>query len=101
MIPIFYACDDRFLKYGVVSLFSLMKNASPDRSYRVYFLHTDISKVKQLQTKKLAYDNFEIIFEDVTDYLKSIAEKLPLRDYYSKTTYFRLFIAEMHPIFET
>ncbi|MBQ7646817.1 MAG: 1-acyl-sn-glycerol-3-phosphate acyltransferase, partial [Clostridia bacterium] len=100
IIPIFYACDDRFLKYGVVSLISLMENAAPDRSYRVYFLHTDISKIKQLQTKKLAYDNFEIVFEDVTDYLKSVAKKLPLRDYYSKTTYYRLFIAEIHPEYD-
>ena len=36
-------------------------------------------------------------FDDVTEYLKSINDKLPLRDYYSKTTYFRLFIAEMFP----
>ena len=34
---------------------------------------------------------------DVTPYLRSISDKLPLRDYYSKTTYYRLFIAEMFP----
>ena len=46
---------------------------------------------------KLADENFEIRFVDVTPYLKSISDKLPLRDYYSKTTYYRLFIAEMFP----
>ena len=41
--------------------------------------------------------NFSVQFDHVTEYLHSIQEKLPLRDYYSKTTYFRLFIAEMFP----
>lgn len=96
VIPIFYACDERFLRYGVVSLFSLMKNASKDHEYRVYFLHTDISPEVQEATKKLAAEHFEILFEDVSEYLNSIAHKLPVRDYYSKTTYYRFFISEMH-----
>lgn len=41
--------------------------------------------------------NFSVQFDHVTEYLHSVQEKLPLRDYYSKTTYFRLFIAEMFP----
>lgn len=45
----------------------------------------------------LANDNFTVSFEDVTSYMQSISDKLPIRDYYSKTTYYRLFIAEMFP----
>ena len=99
-IPIFYACDDNFVKYTVVSLYSMIKNASKEYKYRVYVLHTDISEENKRLLYDLATDNFEISFEDVTDYLDSIAEKLPLRDYYSKTTYFRMFIAEMFPEYD-
>ena len=95
-IPVFYACDERFLRYGVVSLSSMIENASKNYRYRIHILHTDISEENQRKTKRLENGNFEIVFEDVTDYLMSIAHKLPLRDYYSKTTYYRLFIAEMH-----
>ena len=94
-IPIFYACDDAFVKFTIVSLQSMIVNASPDHKYLVHILHTDISDEMKNKVYKLANDNFEIRFVDVTDYLRSISEKLPLRDYYSKTTYYRLFIAEM------
>ncbi|MBR5515172.1 MAG: 1-acyl-sn-glycerol-3-phosphate acyltransferase [Clostridia bacterium] len=94
-IPIFYASDDNFVKYTIVSLHSMIKNASKDHFYHVYILHTDISEESKEQVYALENENFVITFEDVSDYLRSIAEKLPLRDYYSKTTYYRLFIAEM------
>ena len=44
LIPIFWACDNNFVKYTVVSLKSVMSNASKDYSYKAYILHTDISK---------------------------------------------------------
>ena len=96
-IPIFYACDDNFVKYTIVSLHSMMQNASKDHNYHVYVLHTNISAEMQKKVLKLANDRFTISFENVTSYLDSISDRLPIRDYYSKTTYFRLFIAEMFP----
>ena len=100
VIPVFYACDDNFVKYTVVSLYSMIQNASKDYKYRVYVLHTDVSPERKEHVLALANEDFEISFEDVTDYLHSIAEKLPIRDYYSKTTYYRLFIAEMFPEYD-
>ena len=96
-IPIFYACDDAFVKFTIVSMHSLIKNASKDYHYILHILHTEISDEMKDMVNRLASDNFEIRFIDVTNYLQSISEKLPLRDYYSKTTYYRLFIAEMFP----
>ncbi len=95
IIPVFYACDDAFVKYTIVSLYSMIQNASRDFHYIIYILHTEISDEMKQKVYKLANDCFEIQFVDVTNYLKSISDKLPLRDYYSKTTYYRLFIAEM------
>ena len=97
IIPIFYACDDNFVKYTIVSLYSMIQNASVEYRYKVYVLHTEISEETQRKVQALKNDNFSIEFVDMTDYLKSISDKLPLRDYYSKTTYYRLFIAEMYP----
>ena len=100
IIPIFYACDDNFVKYTIVSLHSMMRHASSDFSYHVYILHTGISEPMQKKVLELSNEDFEISFEDVTEYLQSIADKLPIRDYYSKTTYYRLFIAEMFPDYD-
>ncbi|MBQ9774148.1 MAG: 1-acyl-sn-glycerol-3-phosphate acyltransferase [Clostridia bacterium] len=100
IIPIFYACDDNFVKYTIVSLHSMIQHATKDRQYRIYVLHTNISNKMQEKLLDLQNENFEISFEDVTGYLESIADKLPIRHYYTKTTYFRLFIAEMFPQYD-
>lgn len=100
VIPIFYACDDNFVKYTIVSMYSMIKNASTEHKYHIYILHTGITERMMAKVLELKTENFEISFEDVTDYLNSIADKLPIRDYYSKTTYYRLFIAEMFPEYD-
>jgi lipopolysaccharide biosynthesis glycosyltransferase len=99
-IPIFYACDDNFVKYTVVSLQSMMDNAAANRTFEIHVLHTDISQEMQQMMYNMQNEQFVIKFDDVTDYLKSISDKLPLRDYYSKTTYYRFFIAEMFPEYD-
>ncbi|MCR5349641.1 MAG: 1-acyl-sn-glycerol-3-phosphate acyltransferase [Acholeplasmatales bacterium] len=95
IIPIFFACDNKYYKFTAVTLKSIMENASKDYNYKAYILNVDIDE----ENKKLAYenisDNFELEFVDVSSYYNSIKDKLPVRDYYTKTTYFRLFIAEM------
>lgn len=100
LIPIFYACDNNFVKYTIVSAHSIIKNASKEYKYKIHVLHTGISDSMREKLYELQNDNFEICFNDVTDYLMSISDKLPIRDYYSKTTYYRLFIAEMFPEYD-
>ncbi len=99
-IPIFYACDDNFAKYMIVSISSLINNADSERKYKIHVLHTNISEEMQASTKRLERDGFDIDFVNVNPYLEKIQDKLPLRHYYTKTTYFRLFIAEMFPEYD-
>lgn len=97
IINIFYACDDSFVKFTAVSLFSMRKNASRDRKYHIHVLHTDITEETQQSVLAMADECFSITFDDVSSYLNDMCERLPLRDYYSNTTYYRMFIAEMFP----
>ena len=99
-IPIFYACDDNFVKYTIVSIRSIMENASKDYKYVIHIMNTDICEKMKQVLFSMSNENFEIRFENVTDYLESVSEKLPIRDYYSKTTYYRMFIAEMFPEYD-
>ena len=96
-IPIFFACDEGFVKYTMVSIKSIMENASRDRRYHIYILHMGISVATQSRVTAMADADFDIDFVDVTEKMDSIAGKLPIRDYYSNTTYFRLFIPDMFP----
>ena len=100
IVPIFWACDNDFVKYTVVSLQSAMENATKGNRYRAYILHVDIEEEMQSKIKAMSRENFEISFVDVREYLESISDRLPIRDYYSKTTYYRMFIAEMFPEYD-
>lgn len=97
IIPIFYACDDAFVKYTIVSLSSIIKNASKDHQYKVYVLNTSIGNEMKEKLSELENEQFEINFVDVSNMLSTISKELPIRHYYSKTTYYRFFIAEMFP----
>ena len=99
-IPVFYACDDNFVKYTVVSLYSMIANADPEKRYDVHILHTGLSSKMREVLKALENSAFRISFDDVSEWMKSVAHRLPLRDYYSKTTYYRLLIAEMYPEYD-
>ena len=99
-IPIFYACDDSFVKYMIVSIKSLIDNADKSKQYNVFILHDNISKEMQKETFKLSNSFVNIKFVNVLRPLKRIRKELPLRDYYSKTTYYRMFIANMFPEYD-
>ena len=100
IIPIFFACDDKYYKYTSVTLQSIMDNACKDYQYKIYILNVDVSQENRRRAYTHIKDNFELEFVDVSDYYDAIRDSLPVRDYYTKTTYFRLFIAEMFPQYD-
>ena len=100
LVPIFYACDSAFLRYTAVSINSLVSNFSKDRKCEIYILNSDIKDDEKQILDVYNRENVKIIFVDVKEQLVNIGKDLPLRDYYSKTTYFRLFIAKMFPQFD-
>ena len=98
-VHVFFACDDNFVKFTYVTLTSIMENASKDYFYNFYILNTDIKDNMKEASKNVIkkYQNCKVEFVDVTSYITEMADRLPVRDYYSNATYYRLFIAEMYP----
>lgn len=96
-IPVFFACDDKYVKYMMVTMRSLIAHTSPEYKYKLHVLHTDISHTKQELVLDMEKENVSISFHDVSGELKRIEKKLSLRDYYSNTTYYRVFIADLFP----
>lgn len=99
-VPVFFSVDDRFIPYLVVAMTSIIKNSSSKNLYKFHVLCTELKKENKEAVKSLETSNVSIEFDDVTDYLRAISDKLPIRDYYSKTTYYRLFIADMFPDYD-
>lgn len=100
IIPIFFACDNQYAKYTMVAMKSIIENASKEYTYHMHILHTDVSAAMQERVRELENDRIRIYFDDVTERLNKLDGELPVRDYYSHTTYYRLFIPDMYPQYD-
>ncbi len=96
-IPIFFGVDDKYIPFLSVTLQSLIDNSSKENYYLIKILYINISEENQEKIKKYERDNVNIEFVDLSYYIQKVQDKLYTRDYYSKTTYFRLFITDLYP----
>ena len=99
-VPIFFACNDKYVPYLDVAIVSLIQNSSKDNTYEITVLKTDISKENQEILRKHAKDNISIKFFDVKDILEPIKKQLPKVFYFSLAAYFRLFIETAFPQYD-
>lgn len=99
-IPIFFSVDNNYIKFMAVTIQSLIENSSENYVYNLRVLYTDISNENMDRIKKMSKDNIKIEFVDLNYYIDRIKDKLYTRDYYSKSTYFRLFLPNLYPNYE-
>ncbi len=99
-IPVFFAVDDGYCPFLAVALQSLIDNSSEANLYSVKVLNTDISEENRRRFAEYERDNVDIEFVDLNYYIQKVKDKLYTRDYYSKTTYFRLFIPNLYPQYD-
>ena len=97
LIPIFFTTDDNYIPYMAVSIESIKEHASKDYIYDIKILHTNVNEENQKKIKKFQNKNILIEFVDLRDYINDISDKLFTRDYYTNTTYFRLFLPNLYP----
>lgn len=99
-IPIFFAVDDGYCPFLAVAIQSLIDNCSEEFTYLIKILHTDIREENKKKIAKYERRNVDIEFVDLNYYIKKVKDKLYTRDYYSKTTYFRLFLPNLYPQYD-
>lgn len=100
VIPIFFAVDDNYAKFLCVTLQSLIENSSKEHDYEVNVLIDELSESNINHILEMQTDNVKIKFVSVTEKLREICQKLHLRDYYTKATYYRFFIPELFPMYD-
>lgn len=100
IIPIFFSIDENYLPFLAVSLKSIIDNASKNYKYEIKVLNSGIKESEKAKLNKFNNDNFDIEFVDITNYISKISKNLHTRDYYSKTTYYRLFIPNLYPNYD-
>ena len=59
-VPIFFACDDSFVKFTIVALQSIKDNASRNFNYRIYVLHTGITEGMMKELFLLEDESFKM-----------------------------------------
>ncbi len=99
-IPLFFATDDNYLPYMAVALRSIIDNASNEYDYKVYVLIDELSDESRKAITDMCRDNFSAEFVSVAEQLSQLSQRLHLRDYYTKATYYRFFIPEMFPQYD-
>ncbi len=97
-VNLFFSCDDNYIPFLSATLHSIVDNCDKTRSYFVSVLHTGISE-KHIEKITTYYTRpyFTVKFYDISEAVHRISERLHTRDYYSKSTYYRLFIPELFP----
>lgn len=96
-VPIFFAVDDNYIPVLSVAIKSMLDNASKSYKYVIKILNTGIKEENKEKFNVFKAENVDIDFVDVSQHMIALADKLHTRDYYSKSTYFRLFIPKMFP----
>ena len=100
-INLFFAIDGNYCPFLSSALHSILKNANPSYKYDIYILHNSIPEDHQNIVVNQVKGKADLEFIDVIKFvsmkekLDMLADRLVTRDYYTKTTYYRLFIPNM------
>ncbi len=99
-IPICFATDDNYVPFLTVALASMLDNASKDNFYMIYVLTSHLSEENMKSIKKHEVENCSIEFVQLSKELDKVQNMFHLRDYYSKETYYRIFIPNLFPQYQ-
>lgn len=94
------AVDDGYIPFLGVALKSVIENSSKENKYEIKILYTKVSEENKNKIKAYETENVSIEFVDLSSKLHEIEDKLYTRNYFSNTTYFRLFIPELYPEYD-
>ena len=96
-IPVFFSSDNNYLPFLAVSIRSLIDNLNPSRTCHIHILNNGLNQKSVKRVLDMATDRVKISLVDVSREIAPLAEKIELRDYYTISIYFRLFIASLFP----
>ena len=100
VVRLFFTVDDNYIPYLSVTIASIVRHASKKYKYHLTILHDGLSSKSKKALRKFQNNkNIFIWFYDVTLKVHSLSIKLDVRDYYTITTYYRLFLPDLFPLF--
>ena len=100
-IPVFFTFDKNYVVAAQVAIYSMLKQAAPRYTYKLYVLHTDIPLAAQKKINRLVakFDNATLDFID-TSAFDDDAHILQSKAHFSKEIYYKLIAAEIFPQYD-
>ncbi len=99
-VPVFFASDSRYIPYLAVAIRSLIDNTDKNRHYAIHVLYTDVSPALQERILAMQNDHVDIAFIDMERAIRPLMGQFSIRDYYTFSIYYRLFIASLFPQYD-
>ena len=98
-IPIFLSIDDNYLPFLAVAVESIKAHADKNVYYKIMILSEKITEFGKQKISAMQSENINVSFVDVTKKIEPIRSvlKLGLRDYYTESIFYRMFIASLFP----
>ena len=98
IVRLFFTVDDNYIPFLSITIASIVSHASKQYKYRITIIHDGLS-YQSKKTIRRYHDNKNIFisFSNVSAKIQSLSIKLDVRDYYTITTYYRLFLPELFP----
>lgn len=98
-IPVFFATDDNYVPFLAVAIKSLLENASQEYFYNIHVLTDGLTNESITKLRKNMSSNSRLIIDTMNACVEDIESNLneSLRDYYTISIFYRLFIAKLYP----
>ena len=97
VVRIFFTVDDNYIPFLSTTIASIVHHASKKYTYRLTIIHDGLSPESKKTLRAYQKDNIQISFFNVSPIVHSLSVKLDVRDYYTITTYYRIFIPNIFP----
>ncbi len=94
-ITVVFSSDDNYAKYLGVSICSLIKSSTKKNNYNIIILDGGISDFNKDALSKMATDNVNINFYDMSPVVEEYKKRLFVSGHISMAAYYRLFIADV------
>lgn len=96
-IPLVFTIDDNYAKFLSITLTSILKHASKDNFYIFYIFNPGLHIDSIELLNKFNTANSEVKFVSCALKAQTMVEDLPIRDYYSRAIYYRIFTQSLLP----
>lgn len=102
-IPLMFCFDNNYVLPAAVAFYSLLEHANRNYYYKLYILHTDISKYNQeklIENVKEFSEFSELIFVDMENKFEGLWERIETKGHFSKEVMYKVLVPSIFPKYD-